>query len=89
MNKARIGSLEKIFGIFKEPWKGTVRLAPYFDDEPIPAPSGPDEQLVLLHVIRTPRHPHPPDGGGTITDEGLAAEVERLERERDELKAQR
>jgi len=89
MIKARIDRVEKAFGGVPTPWKGTIRLAPFFDDEPIPI-ANPDEDLILLHVIRTPRPPRPPDptnGEGAIAEDELVAQVKILEAERDALKA--
>lgn len=90
MIKARIGRLERILGGGgEEPFRGTIRIAPYFDNEPIPVP-GQGEDLILINVIRTPRPPRPPDptnGGGAIAEDELAAQVKILEAERDALKA--
>ena len=101
MNKAaaRIASVAKILGDVCEPFRGKIRVAAFYDDEPIPI-TGPDEELILIHVLATPDHRPAPclspspddgrpgrdDGGNGHGDADLAAEVERLQAVRDALK---
>jgi hypothetical protein len=87
--KARLRSLEKSLGGIVEPFRGTIRIATFFDNEPIPTPAE-GEELILLNIIRTPPPPRPPDptnGRGTVAEDELAAQVKILEDERDALKA--
>jgi hypothetical protein len=86
--KARLRSLERILGVFREPFRGTFRVVEVWDSDLVPVP-GPNEELLVLNIIRTPRAParDPTNGDGAISEAELAAEVERLELERDALKA--
>jgi hypothetical protein len=84
MIKRRVDRLEKAFGGVEEPFRGTVRIAEFYDDEPTPVP-GPDEDLVLVHVIRTPHRLDPPPIARDLPVDELVAEIDRLEKERDAL----
>jgi hypothetical protein len=96
MNKAaaRVAAIAKAFGGIVKPWKGTFRIVEVFDDDPVPVP-GPDEEFLVLNIIRTPERaasislPVLDDGGNGHGDADLAAEVERLQAERDRLKTER
>ena len=88
MIKARIGRLERILGHFVEPFLGTFRVVEVWDNDPVPTP-GPDEEFLVLNIIRTPHPParDPTNGDGAIAEADLEAQVKILEAERDALKA--
>jgi hypothetical protein len=84
MRKARVDRLERILGGVVEPFRGTMRIATFYDDEPILVP-GPNEDLILLQIVRTPHRLEPPPIARDLPVDELVAEIDRLEKERDAL----
>lgn len=87
---ARVGRLERRIG--RPPGESkSLRVVYWRDGEPEPV-AGPGEELLIIEIVDTGADERravegPTNGRGDPSDDDLAAEVERLERRRDILKA--
>lgn len=67
----------------------SLRVVAVRDGDPDPV-AGPDEELLVIKIVDTTKDSKPdPTNGGAVSDDELTAEVERLERRRDMLKARK
>ena len=87
----RVGVLEKRFGRPPDERK-TLRVVEWRPGRGEPEPvAGPGEELLVIEIVDTgkARPAVEPPNGGPPSDDDLAAEIERLERQRDILKAKK
>lgn len=91
-NAARLAALERHFGRPPDESK-SLRVVEWRAGEPEPV-AGPGEELLVVEIVDTGADKRravadPTNGRGRLSDDDLAAEIERLERRRDILKARK